>query len=265
MLILKIHRIRKLRKNFINTKFLIDTEFLQEYNKYILKKGDKIMSDENNFSVDTEQLKNETKDTVNQVKDTIKNSNFKEGAAQTKGFIAEMFSNPISAVKRVATGEENVLFKAIIIMIVYIVASFASQLVYTIKYGSFRGIGSNIISLVVSIIHPLIYILVPAVIIMILNKENKKALTTVISTLVVTAVPVVINSVIDIVENLVTGISIVTSPFSTMFSAISIILTYFGMKDLFGVEENESFIKKYAIIKLVAAFVFVILNRIGIY
>ena len=204
------------------------------------------MSDENNFSVDTEQLKNETKDTVNQVKDTIKNANFKEGAAQTKGFIAEMFSNPISAVKRVATGEENVLFKAI-------------------KYGSFRGIGSNIISLVVSVIHPLIYILVPAVIIMILNKENKKALTTVISTLVVTAVPVVINSVIDIVENLVTGISIVTSPFSTMFSAISIILTYFGMKDLFGVEENESFIKKYAIIKLVAAFAFVILSRIGIY
>ena len=220
------------------------------------------MSDENNFSVDTEQLKNETKDTVNQVKDTIKNANFKEGAAQTKGFIAEMFSNPISAVKRVATGEENVLFKAIIIMIVYIVASFASQLVYTIKYGSFRGIGSNIISLVVSVIHPLIYILVPAVIIMILNKENKKALTTVISTLVV---PVVINSVIDIVENLVTGISIVTSPFSTMFSAISIILTYFGMKDLFGVEENESFIKKYAIIKLVVAFAFVILSRIGIY
>ena len=75
----------------------------------------------------------------------------------------------------------------------------------------------------------------------------------------------VINSVIDIVENLVTGISIVTSPFSTMFSAISIILTYFGMKDLFGVEENESFIKKYAIIKLVAAFAFVILSRIGIY
>ena len=68
----------KTQKNFINTKFLIDTEFLQEYNKYILKKGDKIMSDENNFSVDTEQLKNETKDTVNQVKDTIKNANFKE-------------------------------------------------------------------------------------------------------------------------------------------------------------------------------------------
>lgn len=181
------------------------------------------MADENNFSVDTEQLKNETKDTVNQVKNTIKNADFKEGAAQTKGFIAEMFANPISAVKRVATGEENVLFKAIVIMILFIIASFVGELIYVFKYGSFRGIGSSIISLIVSVIHPVLFILVPAIVVLIMNRENKKPLTTVISTLVVAAVPNVINEIIYAIENLVVGISIVTSAITTMFSAIAII------------------------------------------
>lgn len=223
------------------------------------------MADEKNFSVDTEQLKNETKDTVNQVKDTIKNANFKEGAVQTKSFIAEMFANPISAVKKVATGEENVLFKAIVIMILFIAASFIGELIYVIKIGSYRGFMGNLTSLIVSLIHPILFILVPALVVLIMNKEHKKSLITVISTLVVAAVPNVINEVIYIVDTLVSGISIVTSPFTTMFAAVAMILTYFGMKDLFEVEENESFIKKYAIIKLLAAFVLMILGRIGIY
>ncbi len=223
------------------------------------------MSDEKNFSVDAENLKNETKDTVNQVKETIKNADFKEGAAQTKGFLAEMFSAPISAVKKVALGEENVLFKAIIIMIIFIIASFATQLVYVLKYGGLRGIGSNLISLVVSVINPLLFILVPAIVIMIMNRENKKSLTTVISTLVVAAVPNVINKVIDVIESIVVGISIISSPITTMFSAVAIVLTYFGMKDLFGIEDDEKFVKKFAIVKLIAAFILVILARIGIY
>ena len=74
-------------------------------------------NNEEKFSVDTENLKQETKDTVNQVKETIKNVNFKNDAEETKGFVKEMMSNPFEAVKRVATGEENVLKKCIIIMI----------------------------------------------------------------------------------------------------------------------------------------------------
>lgn len=224
------------------------------------------MSDENNnFSIDAENLKNETKDTVNQVKETIKNADFKEGAAQTKGFLAEMLSAPVSVVKKVASGEENILVKAIIIMIVFIIASFATQLVYVIRYGGFRGIGSNLITLVVSIINPLLFIIVPALVVMIMNRENKKSLTTVISTLVVAAVPNVINEIIDVIESIFTNITIISSPISTMFSAIAIVLTYFGTKELFGKEEEENFIKKFAIIKLIAAFVLVILARIGIY
>ena len=54
------------------------------------------------FSVDTEQLKNETRETVNQVKDSIKNVNLKKDAKETKSFLKEILSNPFEAVRRIA-------------------------------------------------------------------------------------------------------------------------------------------------------------------
>lgn len=223
------------------------------------------MSEDEKFSVDTEKLKNETKETVNQVKDTIKNVNFKKDTEETKGFLKEMFSDPFEAVRKVASGEENILKKAIIIMIIFIAASVVYELISLIKYGKYSGIGDNLLDLVASVLNPIFYIVVPALVILVMNKNSKKSLTTVISTLVVTSVPVVINRVIDIIEILVSGITIISGPISTALSAVALVLTYFGMKDIFEADNDSSFIKKYAIIKLVAAFVLVILGRIGIY
>lgn len=222
------------------------------------------MLDEKNFFVDTEQLKNEAKDAVNQVKDTIKNGNFKEETIETKKSIAEIFENSIYLVKKVATGEENVLFKAIAIMILFIATSFVGELIYVIKSGSYREFMENLISLFFSLIHPILFILIPALLVFIMNKENRKSLITIITTLIVAAVPNVINELIDILNIVIVGIREFTSPFTMMFSAIAIILTYFGMKELFG-EEYESFIKKYAIIKLLSVFILNLLGESGIY
>lgn len=219
---------------------------------------------EKNFSVDTEQLKNETKDTVNKVKDTIKNTNFKEEAVQTKGFIAGMAANPIETVKHVASGDGKVFTKAVVIMIIYMALSFLQALINVIKYGSYRGVFGNIINLVLSVINPIMYILVPAIVVLIMNKQNKKPLTTVISTLVIAAVPSVINKFFYIIDIIfISNISIITTPIETMFSAIAIVLTYFGMKELFGAEEHENFIKKYAVIELIAAFILKLWALIG--
>lgn len=222
-------------------------------------------NNEKNFSVDTEQIKNETKQTVNQVKDSIKNVDLKKDAEETKGFLKEMFSNPFQAVRRVAEDEENVLSKVIVLMIVWIAASVISGVISLMRYGKYSSIWNNITDFVSYILNPVFYIVVPAIIILIMNKQNKKSLITIISTLTISAVPTIINRIIDVVEGLVSGITIVSSPISTMFSAIALILTYFGMKDLFGEKEDKAFIKKYAIIKVLAAFVLVILGRIGIY
>ena len=215
------------------------------------------MEEKNDFSVDTEQLKNETKNTVDQVREQIKNTDFKKDAEATKGF--EMFSNPFEAIRKVASEEENVLPKVVILMIIYIAASVAYQIISTMKYGF------NFMYLVASVLHPILFIAAPAILVLILNRKNKKSLITIISTLVVTSIPVIVTELISIINILVGGLSTITSPISTMLSAVAIVLTYFGMKDLFGEEDNSKFIKTYAIIKLLAAFILLILGRIGIY
>lgn len=221
--------------------------------------------EEQKVSVDTEQLKNETKETVNKVKDSIKNVDLKKDAKETKSFLKEMFSNPFEAVRRVAEDGENVLSKVVFLMIIWIAASVIAGIITIMKYGKYSSIGNNLMDFISYILGPILYILVPAIIILIMNKQNKKSLITIISTLTIAAVPTIINEIIDIIEGLVSGITIISSPISTMFSAIALVLTYFGMKDLFGEKEDKSFIKKYAIIKLLAAFVLIILGRVGIY
>ena len=222
------------------------------------------MENEEKFSVDTENLKEETKETVNQVKESIKNVNFKNDAEETKRFLKEMLSNPFEAVRKIANEEENVLNKVVMIMLVFIAASFAYSLISVIKYGKYSGVLDNILSLVAGVLDPVFFVLAPSVMILLLNKENKKSLTTIISTIVVASVPVVINYLIDIVELVLSGISLITGPISTGLSAVALVLTYFGMKDLFGIEEHKDFIKKYAVIKVAAALIIAILVRIGI-
>lgn len=223
------------------------------------------MSNKENFSIDTEDLKNETKDTVNKVKDTIKNVDFKKDTAETKGFIKEMISDPFEKIKNIASGNENILKNATIIMIIYIAANVVSTIISLMKHGKYSSLGENTLTLLASVLNPLFYIAVPAVIILLLNRKNKKSLITVICTLVAASIPVVINSIIDVIEVLVSGITIISSPISTALSSIALILTYFGMKDIFEEEENKVFIRKFAVVKIAAAFILLVLSRIGIY
>ena len=218
---------------------------------------------EGKVSIDTEELKNETKDTVNQIKDSIKNVDFKKDTEDTKGFLKEMFSNPFNAIKKVVKEEENVLSKVVIIMIAYITMSVLSSIITILRYGQYAGFGNNLLTIVSAALHPIFVFLVPAIIVFIMNRKNKKPLITIINTLVIAGIPTAINSAVHLLQNLITGASIITGPISTMLSGLALVLTYFGMKDIFE-EEDEGFIKKYAIIKLIAAFILVILTRIGI-
>lgn len=222
------------------------------------------MEDNEKFSVDTEQLKNETKDTVNQVKDTIKGVDFKKDTVETTNFLKEMFVNPFETIRKVANDEENILKKALIIMILFIASGVICKIISLTKYGKYSSIGNNLLGIVASFLNPIFFIVVPAIVVLIFNTKNKKSLITIISTLIIANIPVVVTYVIDIIEVLVSGISIITGPISTALSALAIVFTYFGMKELFN-EDTEKFFKKFAIIKLVSAFILVILSRVGIY
>ena len=130
------------------------------------------MENEEKFSVDTQNLKAETKETVNQVKESIKNVNLKNDAEETKGFLKEMLSNPFEAVRMVANEEENVFKKVIIIMLVFILASAAYAIISVIKYGEYLDLFDNIMTIVAGILYPVFFVLAPAVMVLLLNKNN---------------------------------------------------------------------------------------------
>ena len=98
-------------------------------------------------------------------------------------------------------------------------------------------------------------------------KKDDKSLVNVISTMVVAAVPMVLDSVLDIIRFVVYSATIVTlftNPLATMLSAVSIVLTYFGVKELLGVEEEKESIKKFAVAKVIVAVLMFVLTRIGL-
>lgn len=217
------------------------------------------------INIDAEELKNQTKDTVKQVKDTIKDVDFKNDTKEATGFVKEMLNNPFETVEKVAREEENILKKSVVIMIVYILASLIYEVIYLVKYGSITRVGNNIMGLVSSVLHPILYILVPAIIILIMNKNNKKSLPVIIMTLVAAAVPLVAVEIIDVLEGIVGAIRLISSPISTALASVSAILTYFGIKELFAEQDHGKFIKTFAIIEVLTAFVLYLLSSAGIY
>ena len=209
------------------------------------------------MEINKEELKNETKETINQVKDTIKNVDINKEAKETKGFVQEMIVSPFERVEKIANGEEDAFKKAIILLIIDIVASLIVALISAFKY-SYGSIGGKLWDLITAGISPIVAILVPAILILIINKANKKSLTTVSATLVVASLPSIVASVIDVIESLLPRIYLISSPISTALYAMTTVLTFFGMRTLFG-EEKEGFLFKFAGIKFITALVLYII------
>ena len=204
------------------------------------------------------KIKDETKETVNQVKETLKNTDFKKDASETKGFVKEMFANPIEAVKRAAS-EENIFGKVVILMIVFLAASLLGTLV---SRRSYYGLGGIIKSVVLSILLPLVNVIAYSLSGFVLQGSNKKKLTTVISTVVVAYVPIICTYIIDILENLVSEVTLVTSPISLALKAVSVVLGYFGFKELTNEENGGKALRKYAVIIFVAQLIIRVVSRI---
>lgn len=220
------------------------------------------MAENEKISVDTEDLKNETKDTVNQVKETIKNVDLKKDAEATKGFVKEMFSNPIEAVKRASSGEEGILKKVIIIVLLHIVVMCAYKIIEVIRDYGITQILFHLDNIIWYSTKPLVSIILFSLIIYIMNKNNKKTLTVIASTMVVATIPLVIFDLLELIRMVFHGVSVVaifTNPLSTMFFGIYIIIAYFGMKEIFGITEENKAIKKFSLVQLiVAALLFVL-------
>ena len=96
------------------------------------------------------------------------------------------------------------------------------------------------------------------------NKEKKKSLTTMITAVTVAQIPVIISALISLINLLSSSAYKITSPISSLCSAISIVLTYFAVKFVFNKKDEEA-IKTFVLVEVIYIVVAFILSFIGIY
>lgn len=221
---------------------------------------------EEKFSINTENLKDETVKTAKKVKESIKAANIKEETKATKGLVIEMFKNPLEKIKEVANDSSGKYFKtAIILVILWTILVFISSTYSTIHLWGFSRVFANILSVLKKILAPAISILVYSVIVLILNKENKKPLTNIISTVTITMLPLILASLVSLLKIISTSVTLITTPFISLCSTISIVLGYFGFKAIFAEEKSSKFIKKYVLIQLIYQVAYIVIGLLGIY
>lgn len=228
----------------------------------------------NEKSVNTEELKQQTVNTAKQVKETMKNVNFKEETMVAKGTIIEMYKDPIGTVERVAEDKENKFFKtSLYLIIVWAAIALIRTLISGIQTMSKldKDLGyvfENYIfklSTLWTVLVPVIIVLVYSVIAYILNKNNKKQLPEVISVVTVSYLPVIFGRLIGLLTLLSSEMSKIISPIQSILSITSTVLLYFGFKKLFNENDDKKFIKTFVIIVALYEVVAFILGFMKIY
>ena len=91
----------------------------------------------------------------------------------------------------------------------------------------------------------------------------KKSLTTMITAVTVAQIPVIISALISLINLLSSSAYKITSPISSLCSAISIVLTYFAVKFVFNKKDEEA-IKTFVLVEVIYIVVAFILSFIGI-
>ena len=224
------------------------------------------MEENNEKKLDAEELKKEAADAVNQVKDTIKNVDIRKDTLETKGFLTEMIKNPLGKIKEVATKNDSKFLKYVIIIIAILCVAELIYESFTLNnLWGFSHIGTSILSVIISAITPIISVLIMSIIIYVLNKTNKKNITTVFSAITTASIPLVFSSIVSLLNLINSRIGLITSSFAKLCNIISIILSYFAIKNVFGIEKNSEFIKKFLLIQFIYYVVYIILSLLGIY
>ena len=216
-------------------------------------------------NMDSKNIKEEATDAVNQVKDTIKNVDIKKDSLETKGFIVEMFKNPLEKIREIATKNDKKFLKYVIIILVIWCISELVHEIFTLNIWGYFNLGKNILRVIIAGITPIISILVMSIIIFLVKGKNKKNLTTIISTITSANIPMVIASIVSLLTLINIRANVLTNPFTQLCNVITIILSYFGIKSLLGIEKNSEYIKKFVIIEAIFYIVYIVLSFLDIY
>lgn len=216
-------------------------------------------------NMDSRNIKEEATDAVNQVKDTIKNVDIKKDSLETKGFIVEMFKNPLEKIREIATKNDKKFLKYVIIILVIWCISELVHEIFTLNIWGYFNLGKNILRVIIAGITPIISILVMSIIVFLVKGKNKKNLTTIVSTITSANIPMVIASIVSLLTLINIRANVLTNPFTQLCNVITIILSYFGIKSLLGIEKNSEYIKKFVIIEAIFYIVYIVLSFLDIY
>lgn len=224
-----------------------------------------------------EELKKEAVDTAKEVKEAVKNTDIKQDVNKTKGFLSNLFKNPIKEIETVANSSKNEFLKiAIIILVVWLVAIFINSIIgvfhsYSLVSSMYTNFGTffrtsvkNVSSVIKSVITPIVSLAVLSGIVYITQKENKKSFVQTLSAIIIAKIPVVTASVVALLGNIDQFYKL-TSQFSGFCSILSTVLVYFTVKALYGQKEDNTFIKKYALIMGIFYIVRFVLTFLGLY
>ena len=224
------------------------------------------MAENEEKKVNTEELKSEASNTVNQVKDTIKNVDIKKDSIETKGFITELFKNPLEKIKEIVEKDNGQYLKyAIIILVIWTAVELIARCFTVGTIWRWSGLGTSLMAIIRATIAPVISVLVMSIIVLMMNKKNKKPLTTIITAVTTANIPVVAASIVSLLTIFSTSVSIITSPFTILCNTISIVLMYFALKAIFGEEKNSDFIKKFVIVEAIYYVAYIIFSLLKIY
>ncbi|MDR2547208.1 MAG: hypothetical protein LBC96_06815 [Lachnospiraceae bacterium] len=221
---------------------------------------DKSVKEENtaNAEADAEKLKKEAEEAFNQTKETIKNIDVKEDAKRISGFISDMWNDPMGKIKDVVNNSDSYLTLAILVTALWVIAVLLRRVlsntgVITNGWAYFiRNIFSTVFGgILMPAISPVLVIVVMATIIFLLNRKKLDKITLVIVVVAIANIPNAIGAVLSILTQLTWRAYTVISPINTFLSVVSVLLLYFGVKELLREEDNATFFKTFIVIQAV--------------
>lgn len=214
--------------------------------------------------VNTDEIKKETVDTVSKVKDTIKDLKIKDETMNAKNFMKDMVKDPISKTAEISKDKDNKYLKtSVFLVLVWMVVELVKAL---FSYGSFASLFGfrTILSIIKTTLSPLCIVLTLTLIIFILNKKNKKSLTAVLSTVVTVYIPMVVSSLVSLLYLIDYQMGKITTPVSMLATFVTVILSYFAMRDLFEEETELGTFKKFVLVEAIYYGVAIVFSFLGI-
>lgn len=200
-----------------------------------------------NQNTETNDLKNETINTVRDVKENVKNINIKEEAQKSKSYLTELIQDPTGKIESIANDSQHTHFKtAIFALILWTIVELIDAVsIYNL---SFSYAMNHILDIIKLSILPVLSILVLSIILFLLNKESKKSLNTIITTVVTVKLPNLLASIIGLLTLFSKSAYKITNPISGFLGILTTVLLFIGIKNIFGIEDNNKGIQKFALV-----------------